>query len=176
MSSTNKMLVVKAIRYADMLHSGQFRNGSIEHIEYISHPIGCSYLLQRYKPNSHRMDELIAAMILHDVIEDCDATFSEIAAETTPLVASLVLELTNDDSLIKELGKANYQLKKMQGMSSWGLTLKLVDMLYNISDNPSEKRKAEIISIVKTLSQTRILSKTQSSIVSDIIALDGNVN
>jgi (p)ppGpp synthase/HD superfamily hydrolase len=161
------MLVVKALRYADKLHTGQVRKGDGR--EYISHPIGCSYLLQKYKPNSHRQDELIAAMILHDVLEDCGVSFMDIATETTPLVASLVLELTNDEDMIKEIGKFEYQLKKMRGMSSWGLTLKLIDMLYNSSDSPSEKRKAEIIAICENLKQTRILTKTQNQIVLDII-------
>jgi (p)ppGpp synthase/HD superfamily hydrolase len=161
------MLLVKALRYADQLHNGQMRKGGNR--EYIAHPVGCSYLLMKYKPSSHKMDELLAAMLLHDTLEDCDVSFSDIARETTPLVASLVLELTNDPEKVQLLGKFQYQLNKMKGMSSWGLTLKLIDMLYNISDNPSEKRKEEILEICEKLKKARMLSKTQNAIVSDIL-------
>jgi guanosine-3',5'-bis(diphosphate) 3'-pyrophosphohydrolase len=162
------MLVVKSMRLADELHKGQVRKGNGH--EYIAHPIGCSYLLAKYKPNSHRADELISAMILHDVLEDCDITFHELAEQTTPLVASLVLELSNDKTMVELIGKGAYQLKKMLGMSSWALTLKLIDFLYNVSDQPSEKRKAEIIETCSSLGQKRNLSNTQKAIIADILS------
>jgi (p)ppGpp synthase/HD superfamily hydrolase len=71
-----------------------------------------SYLVASYKKSKH-LEELIVASMLHDTIEDTDATFIEIATTFTPLVASLVLELSNDSEQIKTMGKLEYQKKKL---------------------------------------------------------------
>lgn len=56
-----------ALPYAEAHHDGQFRKGSA-HIPYIYHPlmVACHAILIGYEE-----DDLIAALLLHDVCEDC---------------------------------------------------------------------------------------------------------
>jgi (p)ppGpp synthase/HD superfamily hydrolase len=156
-----------AIEFATAKHSGQTRKVSGE--PYISHPIIVSYLLANYK-TSKRLEELICAALLHDTFEDTDTSFDEISNKFTPFVASLVLELTNDEDIIGRIGKLAYFKSKWKGMSSYALTIKLCDTLSNISDAPSEQKVKDTIELLTYLQKVRKLSKTQKRIVDDILA------
>lgn len=160
-------IVIKAIQYATTKHEGQVRKVSKE--PYITHPIAASYLLAFYKSKSTRFPELLAAMILHDVLEDTDTTFEDLVVEFGPFIATLVYELTNDEEKMKELGKLEYQKKKMHGMTSYGLTLKLIDRLANIQDNPTESYRQCTLELLSYVKEVRKLSSTQLRIMTDII-------
>lgn len=69
---------------AVVAHRHQVRKGS--DVPYISHPAMVALLLQRYGFE----DEIIAAGLLHDVVEDTPVTEEELAAEFGPHVAELV--------------------------------------------------------------------------------------
>ena len=161
-------LVLDAILFANKKHKGQVRKVSGD--PYISHPIAVSYLVASYK-QSKKLDELLAATILHDTLEDTDTNFIELTKKFTPLVASLVLELSNDPVQIAKVGKLEYQKKKMLGMSSYGLIIKLADRLHNLSDHPSVKMKQDTLELLAYLRQHRKLSKTHNAIIVDIIDL-----
>jgi (p)ppGpp synthase/HD superfamily hydrolase len=133
-----------------------------------------SYLVASYKKSKH-LEELIVASMLHDTIEDTDATFIEIATTFTPLVASLVLELSNDSEQIKTMGKLEYQKKKTVGMSSYGLLIKLADRLHNVSDQPSVKMISDTIELIDNLKKNRKLSKTRKLIIVDILKICNSV-
>jgi (p)ppGpp synthase/HD superfamily hydrolase len=125
------MLLIKAVQFAGEKHKGQYRRES--GLPYVIHPITVAFLLAENK-ESKKLEELMVAALLHDTLEDTDATFEEIAREFTPMVASLVLELTSDPEEIEEIGKNEYLTKKMVGMSSYALVIKLADRLSNIMD------------------------------------------
>lgn len=158
-------LVLKALNFAKEKHLGQFRKVSGE--EYISHPVAVSYIVASYK-KSECLDELLAASLLHDTLEDTDTTFVELATEFTPLVAGLVQELTNDPEKIKKLGKAEYQKVKLVGISSYGLIIKLADRLHNISDSPTPKMVNDTQALMNHLVVERKLSKTHQKMVAEI--------
>lgn len=159
------MLVLKALKYGETMHHGQVRKVSQE--PYFSHPIKVSYLLASFK-QSKKMEELLCVALLHDTLEDTKATFAEIAKEFTPLVASLVWELTSDKEEIKKIGKTEYLKKKLVGLSSYALTVKLVDRLANMSDSPSEKSKLETKEILDHLVANRKINNTQKRIIEEI--------
>ena len=159
------MLVIKALQFAAKKHKGQERKSS--GLPYVTHPVITAYLLTKYK-RSKRIDELIAAAILHDTLEDTDTNFIELASEFTPFVASLVLQLTSDKEQIKLIGKNEYLKKKMLGMSSYGLLLKLVDRLSNIMDNPTDNYKTDTINMIRFLEENARLSGTHKAIIADI--------
>lgn len=160
-------LIIDAFDFAKEKHLGQFRKGSGD--AYLTHPVSVSYIVARYKISKH-LEELLAAAYLHDVLEDTDATFAELAARFGPLVASIVFELTNDEVEIKLIGKKAYQMKKMVGMSSYALILKLADRMHNISDQPTQKMVEDTLEIMQHLLTARKLSKTHMQMVNDIIA------
>lgn len=162
------MLILKALNYAMEKHSGQFRKVSKE--PYISHPIKVSYLLASFK-QSKKIDELLCVALLHDTLEDTNATFEEIASLFTPLIASLVFELTQDEEEIKKIGKLSYLKKKMVAMSSYGLTLKLVDRLANMMDHPSDQSKLDTREILNHLLSHRKCNNTQKRIIEEIFKI-----
>jgi (p)ppGpp synthase/HD superfamily hydrolase len=159
-------MILKAIKFATEKHEGQIRKGSGE--PYIVHPIMVSYILAQYK-QSKNIEELVCAALLHDTLEDTDTTFDEIVNEFTPLVASLVMELTSDENLIKQIGKNEYLKIKLCGISNYGLILKLADRLGNISDNPSDQMLNDTIELIAHIRKNRKLTVSQSSIVMDIV-------
>lgn len=161
-------LILDAHDFAKEKHRGQLRKGSGE--EYFTHPMSVSYIVARYKKSKH-LEELIAAAFLHDVLEDTDATFEELAVRFGPMVASLVFEMTNDAEEISRVGKLAYQKKKMVAMSSYALVLKLADRYHNISDQPSMQMVEDTLEIMQHLLKARKLTKTHKVMVSDIIAL-----
>jgi (p)ppGpp synthase/HD superfamily hydrolase len=157
--------ILEALEFATKKHEGQFRKGS--GLKYVTHTIAVSYLVGKYK-TSKKLEYLIIAAILHDCLEDTDTTFIEMVENFGPLVASLVLELSNDPEQIKEMGKLEYQKRKCLGMSSYGLVIKLCDRLHNISDNPSKKMVSDTSTLLTFLEENRKLSKTHKTIIDEI--------
>lgn len=157
--------ILKALQFATKKHEGQFRKGS--GLEYVTHTIAVSYLVGKYK-TSKKLEHLIIAAILHDTLEDTDTSFIELANEFGPLVASLVLELTNDPEQIKKFGKLEYQKRKCLGISSYALVIKLCDRLHNISDQPTDKMVSDTDVLLNFLKDSRKLSKTHKEIIKEI--------
>lgn len=158
--------VLRATELANELHSGQKRRSGEA---YISHPVAVSYLVAHYK-RSAALEDLLIAALLHDVVEDCDYPIHKITEEFGGVVGGLVQELTNDEAAIEKLGKEAYQLKKMVGMSSYALVIKLCDRLHNVSCNPGEKMVQATINLCLNLVNMRMLSKTHQRIIVDIMS------
>ena len=70
-------IVSKALEYASAKHKGQFRNGS-GHVAYISHPVEVAVMIKQWNGWD---DNTVAAALLHDTIEDTDATYEDILTE-----------------------------------------------------------------------------------------------
>lgn len=123
------MVVYKdAYLYAAEKHIFQIRKFTKD--PYIVHPEFVACMLVRYTTDK----DMIKAALLHDTVEDTEATNEEIEELFGERVANLVFELTNDDYLKKKLGKKVYLLKKMNVMSSDAFLIKLLDRLHNIMD------------------------------------------
>ena len=163
-----KNIVLKSLQFATKKHDRQVRKG--DNRPYITHPLAVSYIIASYKRSKY-IDNILAASLLHDTLEDTETTFAELVQEFNPMVASLVYELTSDVVEIERIGKTAYLKKKMLGMSSYALVIKLSDRLHNISDNPSEKTISETEEIVWFLKKNRKLSKTHLEIVTQILEL-----
>lgn len=158
----------KAVRFAAKKHRKQTRSDGSP---YISHPVRVAQYIKQYK-QSHNLDALISAAYLHDTIEDTDTTHKDLKKMFGGLIASLVKELTSDKGEIEKLGKAEYLSRKMAGMSSWALVIKLADRLDNVQDiatakTPEWRRKykAETESVLKRLEKERVLSGTHKKII-----------
>lgn len=161
----------KALQYATEKHKGQFRrDGS----EYIIHPTRVANYVAKFKISNH-LQTLISSAYLHDTIEDTDTTYYDIINTFGSQIASIVLELTTDEDLKKEIGKARYLSIKMKNMSSWALVIKLCDRLDNVSDlnnAPKEFRERytkETIEILKYIIDNRKLSLTHINIIKEIL-------
>lgn len=143
-------IVDRAINFATKAHENQRRKFGDR--PYIVHPIGVAEFVAITKL-SKKKDLLLVVAILHDIIEDTEYNKSDILKLFGKFVADLVEELTSDKLAIKLIGKKEYLLQKMIGMSSYALVIKLADVLYNLLDCncADDKFKSNIVDRTKFL-------------------------
>jgi guanosine-3',5'-bis(diphosphate) 3'-pyrophosphohydrolase len=87
-------LVHAALEKARAAHEGQIRNGS-GGMAYVEHPISVAALLDEH---GYR-EEVLAAALLHDVVEDSETTLDELREKFGGEVAGMVGALTDDESI-----------------------------------------------------------------------------
>lgn len=85
-------MVSKAIVFATKAHEGQFRKAT--KIPYILHPMECAVIISGMTTD----EEMIAAALLHDTVEDCDVTIEDIRREFGSRVAQFVARESEDKS------------------------------------------------------------------------------
>ena len=88
----DRFLIHRAIEFATVRHNGQKRKGTV--IPYIVHPIEVMQILTAEGCS----DEMIAAGILHDTVEDTDTTIEEITEYFGENVARIVAAESEDKS------------------------------------------------------------------------------
>lgn len=158
--------MLKAIEVAKKAHAGQKRKVSGD--PYFHHPVAVAFIVMSVKKSS-KLTELVAAAILHDILEDTELTFAEISEMFGPFVAALVLELTNDEKEIALIGKKEYQKKKLLHMSSYGLLLKLADRYQNMSEHPTDQMKKDTEELmIELLEKRSTLTRAHRELISDI--------
>jgi guanosine-3',5'-bis(diphosphate) 3'-pyrophosphohydrolase len=144
----NLTTLVQAINFAAKKHRAQKRKGA-DREPYINHPLEVLNLLTSVgKIEDYNI--LIAA-VLHDTVEDTETKKEEIAEMFGAEVAEMVMELTDDKSLPKDVRK-QLQIEHAPHISDGAKQIKLCDKISNIrdvSDNPpddwSKERRAEYI-------------------------------
>jgi GTP diphosphokinase / guanosine-3',5'-bis(diphosphate) 3'-diphosphatase len=141
-------LILRAIRFAAEKHSDQRRKDS-KSSPYINHPLQVAEML--WIVGEVRQDTLLVAAILHDTIEDTATSPEEIRTEFGEAVLALVLEVTDDKSLPKEVRKER-QVESAPHKSHNAKLLKLADKICNVRDlidspprNWSLERKQEYL-------------------------------
>ena len=83
------MIVKNALYFAAQKHNGQYRKGN--KVPYITHPVLVAFTLQKYTSNQN----IIAAALLHDVLEDClDVSYLDIEKKFGKKIATLVQEVS----------------------------------------------------------------------------------
>ena len=121
---------MKALAFAALKHRDQRRKGSHQ-APYINHPIEVATLVATVGG----IDDLavLQAAILHDTIEDTDATPEEIEREFGIDVRGLVLEMTDDMSLPSPKRKQE-QVLRASTLSPRAKAIKIADKIANVGD------------------------------------------
>lgn len=120
-------LIAEALEMAERAHAGQTRNGS-GGMAYIHHPVAVAELLA-----AHGFDEsTVAAALLHDVVEDSDASIAEITAGFGPRVADLVAALTEDESIESFVPRKEAHRHHVEEVGGDALAIYAADKLSNI--------------------------------------------
>jgi len=136
------MLVMKAALFAAERHSSDVRKGSVPK-PYINHCLDVGYRVSKFFSNQH----MIAAAILHDVVEMERATEQEIIDMFGVIVHGLVMENTDDPSLTT-IEQKRLQVEKMSSKSFGARVIKIADCTSNtnsiIEDPPVSWRPASI--------------------------------
>src|SRR4051794_7129034 len=133
-------LVRRAYRFADEAHLGQLRNSGEP---YITHPIAVAAQCAEWKLDA----QALMAALLHDAIEDCGVTKSELIERFGAPVAELVDGLTKLDKLrfnTREENQAESFRKMLLAMARdvRVILVKLADRTHNmrtLEDVPREK-------------------------------------
>ena len=142
-----------AYAFAKYCHSemGQKRKGSGE--PYFVHPKGVAKIVM---DNGGNEDQICAAFC-HDLLEDVPfVSYDELKKGFNQHVADLILELTNQRYKIEEIGKEAYMTDKLMKLSNEALLIKLADILYNISDNPTEAQEIRMFKNLKAMIISRL--------------------
>ena len=87
-------LVHAALEQARSDHEGQIRNGS-GGMPYVEHPMRVAALLDEHGYG----EEVLAAALLHDVVEDSETDLDELRERFGDVVAGLVGAMTDDESI-----------------------------------------------------------------------------
>ena len=164
-------MVKKARKLSEKAHKNQIRkfNGS----PYIVHPESVAKIVIDNKKSKH-MNELISVAYLHDVIEDSGISFDFLLKEFGYMVASIILEVTNEGSLVKKYGKKHYMSNKVLTLTNYGLVIKLCDRLDNVSDlrladiDFKDRYIDETKFVIQVLEDFRDLTGTQVKLVKQI--------
>jgi guanosine-3',5'-bis(diphosphate) 3'-pyrophosphohydrolase len=122
--------LMEATMFAADKHRGQKRKDA-QRTPYINHPITVVNLMA--KVGGITDVEALQAGMLHDTVEDTDATPEEIEARFGYAVRSLVMEVTDDKSLDKQVRK-RIQIEKAPNLSPRAKVIKIADKIANLGD------------------------------------------
>ncbi len=120
--------IIDAACFAASKHKHQRRKG--DDSSYICHPLEVAQILAH--ADIRDTDVLIAA-ILHDTVEDTDASLEEITTKFGSKVARYVQEVSDDKTLPK-LERKKLQLLHAVSISRGAQLIKLADKIHNCSD------------------------------------------
>lgn len=123
------METLKSLKIMTKYHEGQFRKSKKgEKVPYIVHPLtlACHAIALGIAE-----DDLLAACLLHDVLEDCDVTRAELDINENILDAVELVSFEDIDGLSHEESKEKYY-KKISGNKIASM-VKILDRCNNIS-------------------------------------------
>ncbi len=122
--------VMKALEFAAHKHRDQRRKDASAS-PYINHPIALANVLTR--EGGVAEESVLIAAILHDTLEDTQTTRAELADTFGEHIASIVVEVTDDDRLLKAERK-RLQIEHAASISREAKLVKLADKICNVRD------------------------------------------
>lgn len=125
----NAHILIKAAWFAAEKHKNQ-RRKNVEASPYINHPIKVAGILSDAGVED---EEVLAAALLHDTVEDTDTTPEELEENFSRRIRVMVEELSDDKSLEKAERK-RLQIEHAAGVSEGAALIKLGDKIANIED------------------------------------------
>jgi len=131
-------LLFEALHFAADKHRFQKRKDP-EASPYINHPIAAAELLARVGGVTDTVT--LMAALLHDTVEDTETTPEELEDRFGAEVREVVMEVTDDKTLPKEVRK-QLQIEHAPNLSPRAKLIKLVDKICNVTDvthNPPAK-------------------------------------
>ena len=142
-------LIIKAYEYAKAHHGDQCRRSGEP---YIIHPLNVAYILADIGLD----DSTICAALLHDVVEDTDATNVDIKREFSEEIAEMVAGVTKLSSIafasIEEQQAEDYRKMFLaMGKDIRVIIIKLADRLHNMRTLKFLKRDRQIANAKETM-------------------------
>jgi (p)ppGpp synthase/HD superfamily hydrolase len=116
-------LIEKAIRMATSAHEGQMRKDGPP---YIIHPVAVTLMLAQ----RGFAEEVIAAALVHDVLEDTTVTAEQMRGELGPDVLELVQTVSYDKNLSWEDQRVKY-IEAVRAGSEGAKAISIADKIHN---------------------------------------------
>jgi guanosine-3',5'-bis(diphosphate) 3'-pyrophosphohydrolase len=123
-------LLMRAAHFAAHAHRDQRRKSAAAH-PYINHPLDVAALLSTVGGVTD--PATLAAALLHDVVEDTEATLSDLTRHFGSVISGIVAECSDDKGLSKEQRK-EAQVRHARSASRETRLVKLADKLSNLRD------------------------------------------
>ena len=120
-------MIFDAIEFAVKAHAGQLRKGSS--LPYVFHPLGAARTLIECGCSQ----EIVAAAILHDTIEDTSVTYEDIRSSFGEEVAGLVREVSAPDMEDSWENRKGHTIEHLKDAPKDVLLLACADKLDNIA-------------------------------------------
>jgi (p)ppGpp synthase/HD superfamily hydrolase len=121
-------VIARAQARAAEAHAGQVRNGS-GGLPYIEHPRMVAATLAAHD----YADATLAAALLHDVVEDSDATVEQLRAEFGDEIADLVAALSDDESIEDYRGRKDEHRARVADVDGDAFAIYAADKLTNLT-------------------------------------------
>lgn len=128
--SRHLAVFVQAVAFAAEKHRHQRRKDA-DASPYINHPIALASVLAVEGGVSD--PTVLCAAVLHDTIEDTETAVEELESRFGPEVASVVVEVTDDKGLEKDVRKQR-QVEHAPHLSTQAKLVKLADKICNLRD------------------------------------------
>lgn len=132
-SREGRQAIEKACKYASSVHSGMTR-GTGE--DYVMHPMRAARMTAEWGFDS----DVIVAALLHDVVEDCQVTISEIEERFGPSISKLVNAVTalsdrdlGGESMTAHQKDLRNDVRLQKKMNSKALYVKIADRIDNLN-------------------------------------------
>ena len=119
-------IIDRAINFAAVAHNGQTRKST--NIPYITHPFAVGMLLQKMKC----AEEVIAAGILHDTLEDTPTTFDDLVEHFGLRVAKLVRAASEQDKSLPWRERKQHTIDALPDAYVEEIQVITADKLHNI--------------------------------------------
>lgn len=123
-------LLLEADCFADARHHGQTRKDA-KRTAYIEHPRSVVKVLREV--GNILDEEVLAAGLLHDVIEDTPTTFSELKSRFGDKISRIVVEVS-DDKRLPKIARKYLQVNGAPFVSTEAKLVKLADKICNLID------------------------------------------
>ena len=118
--------IEKAFQFAFSKHDGQFRKGT--DIPYITHPFAVSMILKHHQYS----DDVVAAGLLHDTLEDTETTEEELQDLFGENVLGLVQAASEEDKTLSWEERKLHTIKELSMKSTDQLAVIVADKLHNL--------------------------------------------
>lgn len=119
-------IIDRAIIFAARAHHGQTRKAT--DIPYVTHPFAVGMLLQK----AMCTDEVIAAGILHDTLEDTSTTYEELGEQFGVRIANLVQAASEQDKRLPWEERKQHTINKLKDACLEDIQILTADKLHNL--------------------------------------------
>jgi (p)ppGpp synthase/HD superfamily hydrolase len=157
------MTLERALRWAAVCHQGQVRKGSS--VPYVQHVVGVAMILDRLGYG----EDVVVAALLHDAVEDTDATLDEVRDRFGPAVAALVehgseVKLDGQGAKRPWIDRKRDHLAALASAPPEARALVLADKLHNLTSMACDLRDGRPVWSLFNADRAQVLWYYQASI------------